>query len=74
MVWVIIGVCYWFGFGLSLGAFTALGRANSRTHDDSWTGDEFLDCVSLLLWPLSWFTWLSFRLGTVLGNLLTSVR
>jgi hypothetical protein len=70
MVWVVAITTYLF---VAVGCgqiFSAIGKRNSRTIGDSWTGDTASDMWSLLLWPVSLVAFMALALGKRLARFL----
>ncbi len=68
MTYILIFILWLSGAAFSGAVFSKLGEKNPTTFGDCWTGDNSLDLVSLLLWPLSWAIFASLFAGHLVGK------
>lgn len=60
--WVLFAVYVWLaGAVASCAAQRELGLANPDTIHDSFSGDDGLDLLCIVLWPVFWPLWLVHR-------------
>lgn len=55
--WSVLVFVWCVGFAASIGAMTRIGLANPHTIYDSFSGDDTLDLMFAVLWPISWPCW-----------------
>lgn len=70
-LWAILAFAYLLGCVVSGVMLSRIGAAMSSTIDDSWTGDDFLDLLSVLVWPVTFFVAAAITFGSVAGQMIS---
>ncbi|MBZ9759474.1 hypothetical protein LB553_01045 [Mesorhizobium sp. CA8] len=67
MTWLIGSlVVYVLGCAFTVGVIGEMGQRNPNTIDDCFSGDYGLDALIVLMWPVFWPCWTSYKLGCAL--------
>lgn len=68
--YVAIGFAYFLGAVVSAVFLSRIGQANHHTIGASWTGDNTLDIISVVIWPASFFIAAAIAFGSVLASIM----
>lgn len=64
----LVGAC------ATMAALTTMGERSRLTFGDSFSGDDTIDTMLIVLWPLFWPCWVAFRLSRRLTLAILSKR
>lgn len=65
----ILGASIWLvGASFTTGALITMGERSPTTYDDSYSGDDTLDNICIVLWPIFWPCWAVFQFGRWLAS------
>lgn len=61
--WTVVFAIWLVGAAATVGAITKLGWASPDTIGDSFSGDDTLDIIIVVLWPLFWPCYGAYKLA-----------